>query len=141
MKGIMGMSQTQAACSQDHPFQYLTPLSTCPVGYLLMGRGLHTAPALECSHLGGGGVEAVVSFFLKLGGWGACFRPTGKHPQGPWARKKPGAISRPFGQVDGPTPSVSPIPTVGSAPSSPELKEWRLPGRICCVHGGRWGPC
>lgn len=64
------MSQTQAACSQDHPFQNLTPLTTCPVGYLLMGRGLHTAPALEPSDLGGGGVGAVVSFILKLGGGG-----------------------------------------------------------------------
>lgn len=75
------MSQTQAACSQDHPFQNLTPLTTCPVGYLLMGRGLHTAPALEPSDLGGGGVGAVVSFILKLGGGGLAPAPLGGIPR------------------------------------------------------------
>ena len=46
-----------------------------------MGRGLHTAPALERSDLGGGGGGAAVSFILKLGGGGLASASLGGIPR------------------------------------------------------------
>lgn len=52
-----------------------------------MGRGLHTAPAHEHSHLGGGGVGAVVSI-LKLGGVGGLLPPHWEASPGTLGQKK-----------------------------------------------------
>lgn len=54
-----------------------------------MGRGLHTAPAHEHSHLAGGGVGAVVSI-LKLwgGGVGGLLPPHWEASPGTLGQKK-----------------------------------------------------